>query len=71
MLSTGSWDFVSADSSTKWTSVQTASFHISDIVLGPSALGLPALVTRNDFNWPTKLSNMFMNTTNFRAGSAL
>ena len=37
----------------------TVSFHISDIVLGPFALGLPALVIRNEFNWSTKISNMF------------
>lgn len=59
MLSIGSWDFVSADSSTNLVSVQTVSFHISDIALGPFVLGLLALVTRNEFNWPTKISNMF------------
>lgn len=67
MLSIGSWDFVSADSSTNWTSVQTVSFHISDIVLGPFALGLPALVTRNEFNWSTKISNMFYEHYQFQS----
>ena len=59
MLSVGSWDLVPADSSTNWIAIQTFSFHISDMILGPFALGLPALVTRNGFNWSIEISNTF------------